>query len=110
MPTRPRPPQGEALVTWALWGALLGAIVVTYARLEPADLYHVSRDGLAGGLSRALVEMNFPIALAAIGLVLVAPLAPVWPLLVVAAALLGIVLVEGNGPQTEHVGHAVGAH
>ena len=64
MPTRPRPPQGEALVTWALWGAVLGAIVVTYARLEPADLYHVSRDGLAGGLSRALVEMNFPIALA----------------------------------------------
>ncbi|HET8784619.1 MAG TPA: low temperature requirement protein A [Candidatus Limnocylindrales bacterium] len=44
------------------------------------------------------------------GLVLVAPLAPVWPLLVVAAALLGIVLVEGNGPQTEHVSHAVGAH
>jgi hypothetical protein len=72
MTLRPGPAQGEALVTWALWAAVLLAIVVTYARLEPADLYHVSRDGVAGGLSRALVELNFPIALAAIALVLVA--------------------------------------
>ena len=70
--SRHGPAQGEALVTWALWGAVLLGIVVTYARLEPADLYHVSREGLAGGLSRALVELNFPIALAAIALVLVA--------------------------------------
>jgi len=72
MPPRRRPAQGEALVTWGLWAAVLLAIVVTYARLEPADLYHVSRNGLAGGLSRALVEVNFPIALAAIALSLVA--------------------------------------
>jgi hypothetical protein len=71
--TRPRgPAQGEALVTWGLWIAVLLAIVVTYARLDPADLYHVSREGLSGGLSRALVEVNFPIALAAIALALVA--------------------------------------
>jgi hypothetical protein len=70
--SRPRPEQGEALATWALWGAVLLAIVVTYARLDPADLYHVSREGLSGGLSRALVELNFPVALAAIGLALVA--------------------------------------
>lgn len=36
--------QGEALVTWALWALLCVAIVVTYGRLEPAELYHVSRD------------------------------------------------------------------
>jgi hypothetical protein len=71
--TRPRgPAQGEALVIWGLWAAVLAAIVVTYARLEPADLYHVSREGLRGGLSRALVEVNFPISLAAVALVLVA--------------------------------------
>src|SRR5262249_49779572 len=52
--------------------AVLLAIVVTYARLEPSSLYHVSRDGLAGGLSRALVEANFPVALVAIALALVA--------------------------------------
>ncbi len=52
--------QGEALLAWALWLLVLVAIVVTYARLDPADLYHVSREGLAGGLSRALVVANFP--------------------------------------------------
>ena len=72
MTLRRGPGQGEALVTWGLWAAVLLAIVVTYARLEPVELYHVSRDGLAGGFSRALVELNFPIALAAIALVLVA--------------------------------------
>jgi hypothetical protein len=43
------------VATWAQWAALLVAIVVTYARLDPAELYHDSRDGLGGGLSRALV-------------------------------------------------------
>src|SRR5205085_2621557 len=41
-------------------------------RLDPAQLYHVSRHGLDGGLSRVLVALNFPIALVAIALVLVA--------------------------------------
>ena len=66
------PGQGEALATWALWVLLVVAIVVTYARLEPEELYNVSRDGVAGGLSRAVVELNFPISLVAIALVLVA--------------------------------------
>lgn len=57
---------------WALWGAVLVAVVVTYARLEPAELYHTSSDGLAGGLSRAVVLLNFPLALVAIAAVLVA--------------------------------------
>ncbi len=64
--------QGEALATWGMWAALLVVIVVTYARLDPIELYHVSRDGLGGGLSRALVVANFPLALVAIALVLVA--------------------------------------
>ena len=48
------------------------------------------------------------LAVMLVGLALVAPLAPVWPLLVVAAALLGIVLVEGAGPVTEPEARAVG--
>ena len=63
---------GEALATWAIWAALVVIVVVTYARLEPAELYHVSDDGLAGGVSRALVLLNFPIALVAVALALVA--------------------------------------
>ncbi|MEO6207434.1 MAG: low temperature requirement protein A [Candidatus Limnocylindrales bacterium] len=34
-----------------------------------------------------------------VGLVLVAPLAPVWPLAVVAVSLLAIVVLEGSGPH-----------
>ena len=49
-PTQERStPQGEALAVWGLWGLLLVAMGVTYARVAPADLYHVSRGGLAGG-------------------------------------------------------------
>lgn len=67
-----RPPQGEALATWALWIAMAAIVVATYSRVAPEETYHVSRDGLAGGLSRALTLANFPIALVAIGLMLVA--------------------------------------
>jgi low temperature requirement protein LtrA len=62
---------------------------------------------LCGG--RVLVARVPFLAAMLVGLVVVAPLAPVWPLLIVAAALLGIVLVEGAGPQTEHEPHPVGA-
>jgi hypothetical protein len=42
---------------------------VTYARLDA--LYHVSEEGVAGGAGRLLVLLNYPIALAAIGVVAV---------------------------------------
>ena len=64
--------QGESLATWAMWAVVLGMIFVTYRRLPPDtrdatdDLYHVSGNGLAGGLSRVLVELNFPMALVAL--------------------------------------------
>ena len=66
------PSQGEALATWALWGLITAVVLVTYSRLDPAETYHVSREGLAGGLSRSVTLVNFPIALVAIALVLVA--------------------------------------
>jgi hypothetical protein len=61
-----------------MWAVVLAMILVTYRRLQPDtpeatdDLYHVSGNGLAGGLSRVLVELNFPVALVAILVVLVA--------------------------------------
>ena len=57
---------------WLLWMLVLVVIAVTYTRLDPAQLYHVSRDGVDGGLSRVLVALNFPVALVAIAVVLVA--------------------------------------
>ncbi len=55
-----------------LFGAVLVTTAVTYARVAPRELYNVSRNGLDGGASRALVELNFPDALIAIPLALVA--------------------------------------
>ena len=53
---------------WALLGIWALLDLFTYSRIEPRDLYHVSGSGLTGGLSRALVFLNFPAALAAIGI------------------------------------------
>jgi hypothetical protein len=64
--------QGEALVVWAIWGVAALAVLVTYARVDPAELYHVSEGGLRGGASRLLVLANFPLSLVAVALVLVA--------------------------------------
>jgi hypothetical protein len=63
---------GEVVAVGALWLVTLAAVVATYARIDPAELYHVSGSGLTGGLSRALVLLNFPIALVAIGAALLA--------------------------------------
>ncbi len=49
-----------------LWGIDCALVLVTYTRLSAGELYHVSNDGIAGGLSRAAVHLNFPIALVAI--------------------------------------------
>ena len=56
---------------------------------------------LCGG--QVLVARLALLAAMLVGLALVAPMAPVWPLFIVAAALLGIVLVEGAGPDAERV-------
>ena len=70
--TRQPASQGESLVVWAVWGLVLAAIAVTYSRLDPAVLYHVSRHGLANGLGRVLVESNFSLSLVAIAIALIA--------------------------------------
>jgi hypothetical protein len=51
---------------------MTAAVVATYSWVAPEETYHVSREGLAGGLSRAVTLVNFPIALVAIALVLIA--------------------------------------
>jgi hypothetical protein len=53
-------------VVWALFTVVTAEILATYWRLPAADLYHVSGNGLTGGASRALVFLNFPLALVAI--------------------------------------------
>jgi hypothetical protein len=66
------PSQGEALATWAVWALIALEVLVTYSWVDPSETYNVSREGIAGGLSRALTVVNFPIGLVAIALTLVA--------------------------------------
>lgn len=64
---------------------------MTYSRLAASELYHVSGSGLAGGLGRALVFSNFPVALVAIAvLAFVADCA--GDRLTIAAAIAGTLL------------------
>jgi hypothetical protein len=61
-----RPGLRETLGVWLLFGLVGLATVVTYTRLEPEEIYHTSMGGLAGGLGRALVFLNYPVVLAAL--------------------------------------------
>jgi hypothetical protein len=103
-------PQGEPLAVWALWAVVLGMILVTYWRLDPDtpeatdDLYHVSGNGLGGGLSRVLVELNFPVAIVAILVVLVALDAlprTAWALAAPAIVLCAVVAWPGVVDQDD---------
>jgi hypothetical protein len=67
-----RPSLIEALAVSALLGAAALAVLVTYSRVDPAELYHVSEDGLRGGLGRTLVLANYPVALIAVAVVALA--------------------------------------
>ena len=61
----------EVALVWALFVLDAVAILVTYWRLPAHELYDVSGSGLEGGLSRVLVDANFPTALVAIAILLV---------------------------------------
>ncbi|MEI8239142.1 MAG: hypothetical protein WCI22_06935 [Actinomycetota bacterium] len=54
---------------WALWAVPTMLVLVTYSRLPPERLYHVSNNGVGGGVGRALVYIAFPVSLVAIALV-----------------------------------------
>jgi hypothetical protein len=81
------------VVIWAMFAAVIVAIVVTYSRLAPEDLYNVTGHGFVhGGLSRALVYVNFPLGVAALAMLVVLAdrMSTEKRLAAVAAALLWI--------------------
>ena len=61
----------EVALVWALFLLDATAIFVTYSRLPASELYHVSGSGIEGGLSRVVVDSNFPAALVAIAILIV---------------------------------------
>jgi len=93
----------ELRAVWALVGAALVAIAVTYARLPAVELYNVSGTGLRGALSRVLVELNFPdalIALAVLGVIAPFLARGLRPVALAAAVLCAIVVVPGVVSQS----------
>jgi hypothetical protein len=70
-PNERAPGLQEVVLVWALFAVVAVAVLVTYARLPPGELYNVDEGGLAGGAGRALVFLNYPTALAAIAVLLV---------------------------------------
>jgi hypothetical protein len=67
-----RPGLVEALILWALFAVVAVEVFVTYARVPPADLYHVSGTGIEGGASRVLVFLGYPFSFVAIALAWIA--------------------------------------
>jgi hypothetical protein len=59
-------------VLWAMFAAVAVEIVVTYSRIPPEKLYSVSGTGVGAGFGRALVFLNFPVALAALPVIALA--------------------------------------
>lgn len=94
----------EIAAVWLLLALMGVAVVVTYTRLPPEELYNVTRSGLSGGLSRLLVDLNFPDAIVALGI-----LAVVWrqlprhavPFAIAAAVLCLVVVVPGVVDQSD---------
>jgi hypothetical protein len=67
-----RPGVVEACIAWALFALVGVAILATYWRLPPAELYHTSGSGFPGGASRVLVFAGYSFGIVAIAIAWVA--------------------------------------
>jgi hypothetical protein len=98
----PGPGLAQALAVWGLFGVVALLVFVTYWRVAPDELYHVSHSGLEGGASRALVFLNFPTAPMAIAvLALVADRLRVRWMALVPLALCLVILAPGVVDQDD---------
>jgi len=96
------PGLAEAYVVWTLLAVWALIDFVTYWRIAPRDLYHVSGSGITGGLSRALVFLNFPAALAAIAIVVLLAERSGWSWAhVLAVGLCAVIVVPGVVDQKD---------
>ena len=89
----------EVVLVWMLYAVVTTEILVTYSRIPSRELYHVSGSGIEGGLSRALVFVNFPVALVALAvLALIYKALPgrsYWALAILSGVLCAAVLWPG---------------
>ena len=85
---------------WALLALEELVVLITYARLPAHELYNVTGSGIRGGLSRVVVELNFPDALIALGILGVVLPRP-RRLAAVAAALCAFAVLPGVVSQDD---------
>jgi hypothetical protein len=93
-----RLPVPAVVALWAMFGLVAVEIVVTYSRVPPTRLYAVSGSGVGAGFGRALVFLDFPVALAALPVIALAAerLRRTWlPVAVLAAGLCSVVFWPG---------------
>lgn len=94
----------EIRAVWALLFAEEVAVLVTYSRLPAHELYGVTGTGIGAGLSRVVVELNFPdalIALAILGVLWPNLRAGLRPLAAVAALMCAFVVLPGIVKQND---------
>ncbi|HEX6761775.1 MAG TPA: hypothetical protein VF094_03130 [Gaiellaceae bacterium] len=94
------PGRRVVLEVWLLVAIDLALVLIAYTRLPAHELYNVSGTGLRGGLSRALVELNFPAALIAVAVLLAVLPRPAW-LATLAGMLCLVVAVPGVVRQAD---------
>jgi hypothetical protein len=96
------PGLAEALVVWGLYAVVALCVFLTYSRVAPDELYHVSHGGLSGGASRVLLFLNFPTALMAIAvLALVSDRLGTRRLSIVPLVLCLVILAPGVVDQND---------
>jgi hypothetical protein len=59
----------ELFAIWVISAVMAFAVFITYTRLPLSELYRVSLNGLAGGASRSLTYLNYPVAFIVIALI-----------------------------------------
>lgn len=100
-------------VLWAMLGLVAVEIVITYSRIPPAKLYSVSGTGIGAGFGRALVFLNFPVALSALPVIALAAgrlrRPPALLAAVVAAGLCSVVFWPGVVDQYDLDARAINA-
>ena len=94
------PGRRVVIEVWLLAAVDVLLALITYLRLPTRELYHVSGTGIVGGLSRALVETNFPAALIAIAVLLAVAPKPRW-LAIASGVLCLVVAVPGVVDQND---------
>src|SRR5436305_1155707 len=88
-------------VLWAMFAVVAAEIVATYSRIPPEKLYSVSGTGVGAGFGRALVFLNFPVALAALLLVPLARRIRAPALRLLVALYLGLEIAYGLANMTQ---------